>query len=92
MIEYFGDLALRVPVPTPLLNQLTLHLYDMARQFPAATAKHSRHIISERQKLFSLYSQSKNGRGVWPFLDLVGVKKPDLRLFVGCWFTLIACL
>ncbi|XP_067943057.1 nucleolar protein 14-like [Watersipora subatra] len=71
LLEYFGDVSLRVPVPMALLDSLSLHLYQLASQFPLQTAKHSRHIIIERQKLFSLYCQSKNGRGVWPFLDLL---------------------
>lgn len=71
LLEYFGDISLRVPVPMPLLDKLTVHLYELAQQFPKLTAEHSRHVIQERQKLFTVYSQSKNGRGVWPFLDLV---------------------
>ena len=71
LLEYFGDLALRNPVPITILDSLTVHLYEIAKQFPQLTCQHSKHIITERQKLFSLYCQSKGGRGVWPFLDLV---------------------
>ncbi|KAF6023614.1 NOP14 [Bugula neritina] len=63
LLEYFGDISLRVPVPMPLLDKLTVHLYELAQQFPKLTAEHSRHVILERQKLFTIYSQSKNGRG-----------------------------
>ena len=71
LLEYFGDLALRNPVPITILDSLTVHLYEIAKQFPQLTCQHSKHIITERQKLFSLYCQIKSGRGVWPFLDLV---------------------
>lgn len=71
LLEYFGDLALRCPVPVDMLDKLTAHLYELSTQFPLQTSQHSKHIITERQKLFSLYCQSKGGRGVWPFLDLV---------------------
>jgi hypothetical protein len=71
LLQHFGEVAQRDTLSTRFIDGITRHLYELTRMSPLHSGQAMADIIYKKYKEFSALRGQRDGRGVFPGLDVV---------------------